>query len=167
MHVTLYRGQRGNVPIEQTDFDSWPEIVEALREVLDIEAPDKGDLLAFSPVRLSTPKRANDNVTEVTLLVLDVDKIDDLEALLERVAELPPAFVYASPSDTPDDRRVRIVAPLSRPLKPEECAPARLRYAEALGLEPGCGVEGALDPSRLFFIGRVKGTPPRETWEFK
>jgi hypothetical protein len=130
--------------------------------------PDKTALLAIGPHRLRVPYRARENVAGVTCLAIDVDACD-LEALAARIDSA--AVVYGSPSDDatgpPDARRVRVLAPVSREMTPEECGPARLAYAESLGLAPGCGVESCLDAARLYFIGRIEGTPAREwrTWD--
>src|SRR5690606_23843325 len=100
----------------------------------------------------------------VTLLALDVDQCElgALEQAIESAGVA--ALVYGSPSD--DDtqneaRRVRVLAPIDRALAPDECSAARTRFAEALGLSPGVGVEQALDLSRVFFVGRINGSPER------
>lgn len=188
MHLTLYRGARQPVPLRQDDFDSWAEVVEALEDIVQREAPkptasdlayahgdareaQKLGLLAFAPHRLRTPYRKLENVIEVTLMVIDVDRCN-ADALAERITELGiAAYMYASPSDNPldrdpDARRVRVVAPVSRSIAVDECRATRLAFAEALGLAPGCGVEGAIDAAKLFFCGRFNGAPPRQTWIF-
>lgn len=176
IHITVYRGAKQPEPIAQDDFPSWDALADEL-EAMTRELPtapptasaeaQKKTMLAFGPHRLREPYRCAANVEAVTLLVIDVDRLADLGALLEHVEALgAPALVYASPSDTPTARRVRVVAPMSRPLAPDECRDARQRFAELLGLAPGCGVEGAIEASKLFFIGRLHGTPEREVWRF-
>jgi hypothetical protein len=134
--------------------------------VIETEAEDKTGLLAIGPYKLRVPYRLNVNVEHVSLLALDVDKIEDLGDLLAACERLAPCLVYESPSSTDEAPRVRILAPVDRPMSPEECWPARMRYAEALGLGPGSGVEGCKDPSRIFFAGRVEGSRPRRVWEY-
>lgn len=176
IHITVYRGAAQPAPIAQEDFATWPDLADELEAMARTEptAPataspeaQKKTLLAFGPHRLSKPYRCAANVDAVTLLVIDIDRIDDLDTLLEHVEALgSPALVYASPSDTPEARRVRVVAPMSHELAPAECRGARLRFAEVLGLAPGCGVEGAIEASKLFFAGRLHGTPARKVWRF-
>jgi hypothetical protein len=181
VHLTLYKGARNPVPEDQADFDSWRECADAIKDIVadvvtvsdaitDPEermAAAKLRMLAIGPYRLSKPKRANENVVEISMIVLDVDHVERLDALLANVDALgEPALVYASPSDTPEARRVRVIAPLDEPIAPERCAVTRFWLAERLGLAHGCGVERAHEPSRIFFAGRLEGTPPRDVWEF-
>ena len=175
MHLNLYSGADGITPLSQDDFGSWPEVVASLRDLVGRvtsappDAPpdvQKRGLLAIAPHRLTTPRRLLANVAEVTMLVVDVDAVD-LLALADRVDALGiDALIYTSPSDDPDGppdaRRCRVVAPISRPIAVGECWRSRFAFAEMLGLAPGCGVEGAKDAARLFFCGRLHGTPDRE-----
>lgn len=178
MHVTLYRGATNPTPLQVDEFDSWSEFADAFEDLLDVEAPSKTELLAFAPHRLREgSKRALSNVEAVTFLVVDVDRCN-VDELVERLAAADiDAIMYGSPSDDadgdPDGRRVRIMAPMSRELTgtPEQineaCKRTRFALAEALGIEPGQGVEGAVDASKLFFVGRVEGTPARAFWRFE
>jgi hypothetical protein len=59
-----------------------------------------------------------------------------------------------------------VVAPVSKPIPPELCQRTRYGFAEALGLVPGQGVEGAHEAAKLFFCGRLHGTPPRQVWRW-
>lgn len=170
IHLTLYRGARAPVPIDQADFESWWEVIDALADALDTEADSKVDLLAIAPHRLREPYRSNDNVEAVTLIALDLDGVD-LDAVLEALRLMRvDYFVYTSPSDDPagpsDQRRARVLVRTHRELTVDECAPARVALAHSLGLGPHCGVREALDPARVFFIGRLTGTPPRQWWAF-
>lgn len=172
MHVTVYEGARAPEPIAQDDL-TWPDFCDEIELMAQIEYPDKIGMLAFAPHQLTTPYRKLENVAEVTALVIDVDRCElaPLFARLEALAEDGCAsLVYTSPSDDPagpvDARRVRVVAPVSRPIAVAECARTRFAFAEALGLMPGQGVEGAKDAAKLFFVGRLEGTAPREVWRF-
>jgi P4 family phage/plasmid primase-like protien len=162
IHVTLYQGAKKPEP-EWQDCMAWDELVESMRDVIGLEAREKTRLLALGPHRLTVPYRKEENVAAVTLLVIDLDRCD-LPALATRIGELDvAAILYGSPSDDPakSERRVRVVAPVTREIRPDECAATRKAFAELLGLTPGQGVEGAIDPARLFFIGRIEGTPER------
>jgi hypothetical protein len=176
VHVTIYRGATNPTPIAQDTFPTWSELADEIEAMTDAPplAPASADretqkrsMLAFGPHRLSAPHRNAANVEAVTLLVIDVDTLPDLGALLERCAALgDPCMVYASPSDTPEARRVRVVAPISREIHPDDCKRTRQAFAELLGVGPGQGVEGAIEAAKLFFVGRLHGTPPRDVWRF-
>lgn len=175
MHLTLYSGANGAKPISQDDFDDWPEVVESLSDLVHRESDaepgasreeQKLGLLAVAPHRLTKPLRKLKHVSEVTMLFLDVDACD-LWALAQRVDDLGiDAVIYTSPSDDPDgppdQRRCRVVAPVSRPIAVSECWQSRFAFAEMLGLAPDCGVAQAKDAARLFFCGRLHDTPERE-----
>lgn len=184
--VTIYLGARAPEPVAQDEL-TWPELCDELEAMCELEYPDKLSMLAFAPHELAPVDRRTAlerdgkppaagayrhlaNVERVTLLVIDVDRCN-ADVLAECIAlHGEPAFMYASPSDDPDGpadaRRVRVVAPISRPLTVAECGAARFAFAELLGLVPGVGVEGAKDAAKLFFVGRIAGTAPRQCWRF-
>lgn len=191
-HVTLYRGALDPEPIRVDDFDDFAEFADALEDLVGLEHDDKLSMLAWSPHRLrptdersgaalaravegrrtraTGPYRHLENVLDLSLLVIDVDRCH-WGRLLEGVDALgSPAIVYTSPSDDPEGdpeaRRARVVLPVDRPILPGECRATRLALAELLDLAPGCGVEGAIDPAKLFFAGRLRGTAPREFFRF-
>lgn len=153
-------------PTREDDFDDFGELAAAIADLIEAEAPTKTGLFSIGPYRLRPgTRRGNANVEAVTLVALDVDRCDlsALESALD-VLDIP-ALVYGSPSDDPDGptdrRRVRVLVQPSREIRPDECARVRVALANAVGLRPDCGVMEALDPARLFFCGRVEGTPPR------
>ena len=179
IHLTLYRGGKAPVPVSQDDFEDWDEAATAIEDLVSRTsgAPEsasredqKLQLLAFAPHRLHTPHRLLKNVEEVTLLVIDVDQCSTEYMVAALEALNIDALMYTSPSDYPegaeDNRRVRVVAPIDRPISVAECKQTRLAFAESLGLEPGCGVAGAPEASRIFFAGRLHDTPGREFWRF-
>lgn len=164
MIVTLYRGAKQPVPISADDF-TWPELVEGLRDLVSRETgaepearedTQKEALLAWSPVRLSKPYRLLANVEAVTALVIDVDNAD-VDTIADAIVRLRiAAIVYGSPRDHVEGlRRVRVVSPITREIKPEECRASRLRFAELLEVQPRCGVEEACSAEKIFFAGRM------------
>lgn len=197
MHVTMYLGARAPKPIGRDDYATWEEFAEQLTLLAQEEPQcdaglsreeQKLHMLAFAPHRLHTTDRRTEaerggkprafgayrhlaNVIEVTLLVIDVDRCNAADVAARLYALKAPALMYASPSDPgpeqPDARRVRVVAPVTEPIAPADCAATRFAFAEQLGLEPGCGVEGAKDAAKLFFVGRYHGAPEREIWTFE
>ncbi|HEX4335774.1 MAG TPA: AAA family ATPase [Polyangiaceae bacterium] len=161
------------MPADIAEF-TWDEFVDELAELANrpTGAPEdasaeeqKRCMLAWAPHALrEKTTRAKANVEAVTLLALDVDQgdPDEVIAALERHGWA--GFLYATPSDTPVARRFRVVSPIVSPIAPEDCRATRIAFAEALGLEPGSGVEETGDPSRLLFAGRLHDTPPRATY---
>jgi len=172
IHVTLYHGAKRPEPTRQDDFEGgWEQLVESLQELVALPpncpaaAPNdvqKEAMVAWSPHRLAKPYRHLDNVAELTLMVIDVDRCNLLDLCDNLEAMGWAALIYSSPSDSedlPDDaRRVRVVSPISRAILPSECDRTRFAYAECLGLKPGQGVEGAKDAAKLFFIGQLHGS---------
>lgn len=172
--VTLYRGARDPVPAASEDLP-WPdfarEIVSLVNEppgAPDTATPEaqKKTLIAFAPHALAPgTTRALENVTHVSALVVDVDTGATPEDIVARMhAAQIAGVVYDSPSATLEAPRFRVVCPVAAPIAPADCRETRLRFAAALGLAPDCGVKGAIDASKLFFVGRLHGTPPRRAW---
>ena len=170
--ISVYAHARAATPGAVDDLpwdDLAREIAEHANELTRAPATADADaqkraLVAIAPhVLREGATRSVANVERVTLLVLDVDA-GEPAAVAERLrAHGWAGLVYASPSDTPEARRFRVVSPIAEPIPPDACAGTRVAFAEALGLAPGCGVEACLDPSRIFFMGRLHGTPERET----
>lgn len=169
--ITIYAGAHDAAPYAQPEI-SWPEVADEIAGLCaEAARASKTDLPAIGPYRLREgATRSAEAVEAVTLMMIDVDR-GDVSEIEARLAALGvSALVYGSPSDDPegpaDARRVRVVAPLATPIAPDQCREKRLAFAEALGLGPGSGVEGAADPARLFFVGRVAGTGPRYVRRF-
>ncbi len=154
MIVTLYRGAKSSdVPIAVEDL-TWPDLVTEVVSALAVEAP-KLSMLALAPHRLREPHRLLAHVDAVTFLAIDVDAGDP--AAIRECLEAwgIAALVYESSSSTDAAPRFRVMAPTSRDLTVDECYRSRFAFAEALGLAPGCGVEGAKDAAKIFFVGKL------------
>ncbi len=165
--LTLFRGAAGVRPVGEVSFATWDECAAELELMLAEECrKDKNNLPAFVPARLTVPHRKDENITAHSLLVLDIDTLPEgVEPLITALDTLDlECFVYASPRDTPEARRVRVLAPVSRLIASGEVKAARHAFAELLGLKPGQGIETADAVSQCFFIGRLEATPPREHW---
>jgi hypothetical protein len=55
---------------------------------------------------------------------------------------------------------------VSRPVAVAECRHLRCAFAEALGVRPLQGVEGAIDAAKIFFAGVHHGDEPRRVWRW-
>jgi hypothetical protein len=172
--VTVYRGARDPVPADAQDL-AWPDLAREICALVNEPpgAPEgtspeeqKKCLIAWAPHALAPgTKRALENVTHVSALVVDVDTGPTPEEITSRLYRAGFAgVVYESPSCTPERPKYRVVCPVVAPIAPGNCRETRLRFAAALGLAPDCGVKGAIDASKLFFVGRLHGTPERRAW---
>lgn len=178
IRLNVFAGATEKMPAAQDDYE-WADLVRELEALANDERPSKKQLLAITFGTLADNERSKHgagspeapynldaNYVNHTALAIDVDQcaIDDARECLARHGLA--AIVYASASDPNPDgsRRVRVIAPLSRPLQPADVKHARLAFAEALGIGPGQGVETALAISQFMFCGRVAGTPARQVW---
>jgi len=164
IRLNTFRGAFAKAPTAQADT-TWPELCDELARMAKVTANDKTRLPAFTLGTLTEAYNVNANYADHTALAIDVDSCP--QSTLDALPELGLAlFAYASPSDPNEDgtRRVRIVAELSEPIAPEHVRHARRALAELLAIGPGCGVETADSVSQIMFAGRLRGTPPRETW---
>lgn len=180
MHaITLYRNDPAFGTVEAEPVYSWDDLVWFLQDSAEtIESPPynaddpaaekraKAKLPAFGPHRLvAGAKRARMGVVAVTLLAADIDHAtqDEVDGIAERAAGRA-VIVYGSPRDGMNgERRVRVVGLPSREMTPAESDRARIAFAQALGFDvKRHGVDQALGPERLFFVGRMAGQDPRE-----
>lgn len=162
---TTFAGARDNEGIRRSARD-WPHFVGGIRRVLDSTAPNKTELFAVGPFTLREgATRADAAVEAVSLVALDVDGLTaaELPPLLDRLTPFA-ALAHTSPSDGGPDaplRKLRIYAQPSRPIAPWECRAARLGFAQLLGVAVD---RATLNPSRVYFAGRITGSPSRELW---
>lgn len=173
--IALFYGATARYAFRRDHFEHWAELADSLEYLVQdtpagpIDAPpaeQKTRLIAFGPYKMRCNHRLNENITHLSLIVLDVDTDCDPDAIAERLDGLGDALMYASPSDTPKDRRVRVIVPANRPITPNESKGTRYALAARLGLSPDCGVRRAHDAARLFFVGRLHGSPERDVWRF-
>jgi len=178
--VAVYRGAKtSDHPIARERLE-WPALVAEVVDVLDNEPPrNKLAMNAIAPHRLrdtcacdkcaaagkAGPHRLVANVDAVTFMAIDVDRGDPEDVRQFLVAQGWTALVYESSGSTDDGPRFRVLAPTSRDMTVAECYRSRFAFAEALGLAPGSGVEGAKDAAKIFFVGRLPGTRERAHYE--
>lgn len=164
---TTFGGARDNEGLRRT-ARSWRHFVGGLRQILDSTAPSKTDLFAIGPFELGDgATRSDAAVQAVTLVALDVDGLpaSELPGLLDRLQPFA-AVVHTSPSDGGSEastRKLRVYAEPSRPIAPYECRAVRLGFAQRLRVTVD---RVTLNPSRVYFAGRITGTPERELWAF-
>ncbi len=129
----------------------------------------KKELPYFIGAVLSPPVRKDENVTERTLLTLDIEQKDDskdpppppqevIDALESLNAE---GWVYTSISHTPERPRYRVVLPLGKPLRGDDMHTAlqasTLYAAEKLGIKEWCAPESWVLAQAMFLPAKLKG----------
>jgi hypothetical protein len=147
------------------------------RDKASIEYAKTG-MMAVIPARLSPDKmaarrargeknaRGSEVVEGSAIIGLDIDGCppDKWSSALGFLQQAGVAAVaHASPTDglKPDVRKGRIFVAVDREATPAEIWPLRCALAEHLGVREWLDPQTS-DPSRLFFAGRLAGTPPRE-----
>ena len=107
---------------------------------------EKGGL-AFAPVSYSEPRRANKNVENVTLAVVDYDDGTTIQHAQKRFEPFE-CLLYTSFSHTPEHHRFRVVFPLEKPIPAMEWQHAWLHLAKiAPGLDEACK-----DLARIYYL---------------
>ena len=164
--ITVYAGARNAEPAarDALTFDALEHEIRALCEA-EATVEDKRDLVAFGPYRLAEgATRSADAVESMgDVVMLDVDALDDVEALVGRLAGVD-AIVHTTPSDDPTGdgpRKVRIYVRADAEHGPDDVAKVRLGVAAAIGVDTD---PATLNADRIGFVGRLAGTPPRQVW---
>jgi hypothetical protein len=166
--VAVFAGARATRPTAEDDL-TFAELAQeiALLCAHESNATNKTELPAFVPARL-TPDATRSTAAVETMsavCMLDLDGVD-LAALRARIKELGvAAIVHGTPSDDPAHaaRKMRAYVALDREHAPDDAKAVRLAVADLLGVEAD---PATLDPARLGFCGRLKGTAPRECYVF-
>ena len=180
--LTVFAGAASTTPAAR-DVLSWDEFCGEVESLCSEESAstDKRDLIAFGPYRLRAgASRSNAAVERMAAVAaIDVDGCD-LPPLRARLRELKcSAVVHGSPSDGSNcTRKMRVYVALDREYAPGETAAVRDSVAALLGVttewrqgedgkwSPFGACPNSRDPNRLFFIGRLAGTPPRYVERF-
>ncbi len=160
--LSFFKHKRDTVP--QMVEQSWEQLCEQFRQP-QIRAAKDG--LLFAPAVFDHAKRSKENVREVSMLTLDIDKnAPELKTLITQVATLNSAYVIHSTHShlrrtetNPDaEKRFRVVVPLACPI-PAKDFQALWQYAkQKTGLPLD---ESAKDESRMFYAPAIaaKGAP--------
>lgn len=158
MIINRFRHKFDSVPVMSTS--TWEQLAAELAEprlcactlskCLRAECPAKNGP-AWSPVSYAPgATRGNAGVTEVHVLVIDLDHVHPV-ALENALQKLEPykRIVHASHSDNPQDRCLRGVLALSRPVPGADWPRFWRAVIPHLGLEAD---KQTKDQSRLFFL---------------
>lgn len=160
--LSVFAGARATTPAAR-DALTWDAFCDEIAALCQrrTTATDKRDLIAFGPYRLRDgATRAAANVERMaSVAALDLDSVD-LDALRARLAGLGvSAIVHGSPSDDEHGtRKARIYVQLDREHDPADAGRVRDAVAALLGVQHDPATRNA---DRIFFCGRLAGTPPR------
>lgn len=141
----------------------WSEFSRELLEQIRSATCEPGKrerLPAWAPIELDGTRK-NGNVRSVHALVFDFDACPQVE--LDRLRSLPVlGLVHTTASDPNPDgtRRARLVIVLDKPIAPQAFAGVRQATIDLFDLS---GVDPVVkDLARLFYLGRIEGSPDRE-----
>lgn len=139
-----------------------------LRYFVSQVAPHEGAkdaLPLWSPATFTGERRALANVASVTALAFDVDEpFPSADAFASRLSSALDLrwYFHTSFSSTPGALRFRVLAPLSRPMLPDEHCAVWPILADVLA-RGGVEVDSACkDPSRAYFVPAI---PPSGVYE--
>lgn len=118
---------------------------------------------AFVGGYLEGGRRCKGSVRHRSLLALDADMADgDVEADWELLVGSA-ACAWPTHSSGPAQRKMRIVAPLSRDVGPDEYVPLALKVMEVMGL--GRFDPTTVEPERLMYCASASADAPFGLWE--
>ena len=164
--ISLFDHKRDSAPkpAERT----WQAICERVKSPL-VRANKDGAL--FSPAIFNPPRRKKENVTEVSLLVLDYDHAADFDrdTAIWRGQNLTFAAYtthssYRETESNPNaEERFRVILPLAEPI-PKNKFPALWRWAERIS--DGKIDASAKDSSRMFYTPAIASVDARYRFDF-
>lgn len=142
----------------------WSELVDKLSNttrtpetVAEYKAMPKADKDRIKDVggfvggSLKNGRRKAENVANRTLLTLDLDYVQgDIWSSIELLYDFSVAM-YSTHTHTPEEPRLRLVIPLSRPVLPDEYQAIGRMVAEDLGIDQFD--DTTYEPSRLMYWG--------------
>ena len=158
--MSLFDGARDASP---KPFDpTWEELIAYLTPHTASE--DKTSTRALSPAHFEPARRANDNVTHLSLFVGDLDEVDEdaardfTDRLLQRGWS---AVLGTSYSHARKPYSLRPIIPLSRAVTPDEWRQLWPTINAELGghCDPACK-----DPSRLYFVFAAPAADLHHHW---
>ncbi len=139
------------------------------RALTKFEADEKDDLPLVSGAEFNGPRKT-ENIVSYHAVFGDHDAgtltLEEAQRRLEAAGVR--AVVHESPGSTKETTKLRIIAPLSKPVAPAAYPGLVADLARILG--GGVGKGDVLAPesavtAQCYYIGRVKGTPPRRLVE--
>ncbi len=165
--LSLFKHKRDTIP--QIVEQSWQDLCEKFKQP---QVRFQKDGLLFSPAKFEPAYRKKENVSEVSMLVLDIDHNAELQTLKEKLTPLDSAFaIYSTHShlrrtetNLNAEPRFRVCLPLASAI-PAKDFPVLWQYARwATGLPLD---ESAKDASRMFYTPAIAALDAPYVIEFK
>jgi hypothetical protein len=129
---------------------SWEQLCRSLS--IPIISEDK-DVFLYGPYRLSTPKRSNQNVVEISYFVFDIDYPQGRTAqdIVNLVVDYD-AIVHSTWSHTRENPRYRLIVRLSRPVPVKRFADVRGGFLSLNPVLASIIDKACSDPSRGYYM---------------
>jgi hypothetical protein len=129
---------------------SWEQLCKRLSTPIISEVKD---VFLYGPYRLSNPKRANQNVVEISYFVFDIDypQGHSAKAIVNLVREYD-AIVHSTWSHTNESPRYRLIVRLSRPVPVKHFAIARSGFLSLNPVLASIIDKACSDPSRGYYM---------------
>ena len=126
-----------------------PETYAEYKKLPKSERDRIKDVGGFVGGTLKGGRRKKENVANRTLLTLDLDYVTcDVWSSIELLWDFA-VVMYSTHNHAPDNQRLRLVIPLSRPVLPDEYQAIARMIADDLGIEQFD--DTTYEPSRLMF----------------
>lgn len=126
-----------------------PETVAEYKKLSKTERDNIKDVGGFVGGCLKNGRRLKANVQNRTLLTLDLDYVEgDVWDSIELLYDFS-VVMYSTHTHTPDNQRLRLVIPLSRPVLPDEYQAIGRMIADDLGIDQFD--DTTYDPERLMY----------------
>jgi putative DNA primase/helicase len=126
-----------------------PETYAEYKKLPKTEKDDLKDVGGFVGGSLKNGRRKAENVANRTLLTLDLDYVQgDIWSSIELLFDFG-CLMYSTHTHAPDNQRLRLIIPLSRPVLPDEYQAIGRMIADDLGIDQFD--DTTYEPSRLMF----------------
>jgi predicted P-loop ATPase len=126
-----------------------PETYAEFKKMPKSERDRIKDVGGFVGGTLKNGRRKAENVANRTLLTLDLDYVNgDIWSSIELLYDFA-CVMYSTHSHAPDNQRLRIIIPLSRPVLPDEYQAIARMIADDLGIDQFD--DTTYEPSRLMY----------------
>jgi predicted P-loop ATPase len=126
-----------------------PETYAEYKKLPKTERDNLKDVGGFVGGSLKNGRRKAENVANRTLLTLDLDYVKgDIWSSIELLWDFS-AAMYSTHTHAPDNQRLRLVIPLSRPVLPDEYQAISRMVADDLGIDQFD--DTTYEPSRLMY----------------
>src|SRR5205809_5771698 len=160
LHVSMFRNAFDTTPVVRAF--TWQQLKDgwaSTRRTKDKDSRSR-DIGLMSPAVFDPPYRKQENVVEISVLMLDVDLGVSVEQIFTRLRHLD-VFAVETFHSEPDAPRWRVLVRLVAPIAAADYADAWARVNHLLGgwLDPA-----TKDASRMLFLTCAAPDAPKRRW---